>query len=178
MNIDDIKKVYFLNDVGELHKVIPKSRRREKQIVKINFKPNDKDGYSISSFKGKQIKSHRLVMFLHLDRILDSEEHVDHRNGNKLDNYPNNLRVVSNRKNHNNRFTHREGKLVGISEAKNGFTAQLRIGKDNVYLGTFNTKKEAHSMYNKAVKNVDKYSGNSFKFREFLGYKNKRKTLV
>lgn len=176
MDIEDIKKVYFLNEKEELCKIIPKSRRRGGSVIRVNFKSNDKDGYSILTFKGYPIKSHRLVMSLKLDRILSLEEHVDHKDGNKLNNFPKNLRVVSNRGNHSNRKTHREGKLVGTRKTKNGFTAQLRIGADNVYLGAYETELEAHEIYNKALSSQHKYEGNSRTFREMLGYNSKRQS--
>lgn len=174
MDIEELKKVYFLDGKGELYKNIPKSRRREGGPIKVVFKPNDKNGYCVLTFKGHKIKSHRLVMFLYLNRILTSTEQVDHKDGDKLNNVPSNLRVVSNRLNCSNKETHRNGKLVGTKKTKNGYSSQLRINKDNVYLGVYPTNLEAHEMYNKALKNKQKYTGNGKEFRQLLGYTEKR----
>jgi hypothetical protein len=53
-------------------------------------------GYRMFSRNGKKLAEHRYVMEQTLGRPLRSDEHVHHRNGDKLDNRPKNLMVLSN----------------------------------------------------------------------------------
>jgi len=51
-------------------------------------------GYHLITVKGKQVREHRWVMERHLGRSLEDDEHVHHRNGDRLDNRLENLEVL------------------------------------------------------------------------------------
>jgi DNA-binding NarL/FixJ family response regulator len=53
-------------------------------------------GYQVKRIKGRDYYVHRLVMAEHLGRELDSDEHVHHVDGDKLNNHLDNLMILSN----------------------------------------------------------------------------------
>lgn len=72
--------------------------------------------------KTKHVYLHRLILGLD-----DSRAHVDHINGNKLDNRRCNLRVCNQSQNHHNQYKHRSG-VVGVSRTKDGYwAAQMQV---------------------------------------------------
>lgn len=78
---------------------------------------------------------------------------VDHIDGNTLNNRKSNLRLVTNRQNLQNSYRHRNGKLVGAGfhKARNAWRSFIRIGKKQVYLGSFKDKFRAHQAYLNAL---------------------------
>ena len=87
----------------------------------------------------KVIKMHRLIM------NPESNMHIDHINGNGLDNQKYNLRVVTHRENHHNRVNSR--KFIGVAAIKNGFAARIKICNRSMHIGFFKTEEEAHNAY-------------------------------
>lgn len=89
---------------------------------------------------------HRLLANAPKDRSL----HVDHINGNKLDNRRENLRVVTTQKNQVNRKNLNRNNTSGIRgvafvTAFGKWRAQITFQKKNRHLGLFRTKDEAIS---------------------------------
>lgn len=107
----------------------------------------------------KTIKLHRVIMEHYLGRKLNSKEHIDHINGDTTDNRIQNLRVVNNRQNHQNRKSHREGRLVGcyFSKRNEGWVALIRVGKKRKNLGLYPTEQQAHHAY---IQALEEYSLN------------------
>lgn len=78
--------------------------------------------------------------------------HIDHINGNRMDDRIMNLRDVSQRENNSNLDRHRSGNLVGASlsyrkNAKNKWMSRIKIAGQNIWLGCFKTQQEAHARY-------------------------------
>lgn len=102
--------------------------------------------YAIRSQNKKTIYLHRDILKPNKNAV------VDHLNGDGLDNRRENLRVVSQKENQQNRKSHRSGKLVGVTEyrTKSGKIYYLSFfyheGKD-IYLGCFKTPEDAHKRW-------------------------------
>lgn len=105
------------------------------------------DGYRRAKIRGKSYLVHRLVFALCTGRWPTGD--VDHVNGRKDDNRPENLREVTNRQNHQNRPSHRNGRLVGVTFCKRTkrWMAQVRHDGRRVFLGRHDTEAAAHTVY-------------------------------
>jgi len=101
-----------------------------------------------------QCKIHGRVQLMH--RIITSAPRgsvVDHINGNGLDNRKNNLRVCSQADNcrnqklsHNNKFGYK-----GVQKKNSKYTASIRVNRQLIHLGIFNTPQEAADAYDCAA---------------------------
>lgn len=125
-------------------------------------------GYKVIQVSGKQYIYHRVCWFLHYGEL--SVKQIDHINGDRKDNRIINLRVLTNRENASNRDVHRAGKLVGacLNKRRNNWLSTIRVGNKNIFLCYCKTEQEAHEMYLLALKNLDKFNGNSSDFRSLL----------
>ena len=105
------------------------------------------DGYTIVCLNDKRYKKHRIISyaFIGLD-INDMKQQIDHIDRCKTNNNIKNLRVVSHQENQFNKNT------KGFSLQDNRYRARIKINKNKIELGYFNTKEEAHQAYLEAKK--------------------------
>ena len=152
MRYEDISEIFELRGNKLFRKAYIDSagkKRKEKRVRKPYLRS---DGYSQVRVNGKMEYYHRVVACLALKTDIPPGIEVDHENGNRTNNSPGNLRLVTSWENVQNRWEHREGKLVGSSECKKTgkFIAQIFIKGKNNYLGHYNTELEAHQAYMRA----------------------------
>jgi len=82
---------------------------------------------------------------------------TDHINGNGLDNRKENLRIVTNRENSQNRHQIKTSIRPGVWWSKNNkkWTSSIRVGKKRVNLGCFETEDMAYIAYQNACNSLD-----------------------
>jgi len=107
--------------------------------------------------KKKQIIMHRLVMN---DPI---GLQVDHINHNTLDNRRSNLRIVTGSENSQNRKGVNDKSKSGIRNVKwvgklNKWEVRLRVNKKNIWIGSYDTKREAAIFASKAREKLMPFS--------------------
>ena len=107
-------------------------------------------GYRYITLKGKDYRAHRLIwMYLHNRWPVDM---IDHINGIKTDNRLCNLREVTAKQNAENRnVVNAISGLKGVLPASKGrWKCQIGHNGKVIYLGTYDSKEEAHNIYCKA----------------------------
>lgn len=98
--------------------------------------------------KQKKLAMHRLIIGA------TSEQNVDHKDGDTLNNSRNNLRICSQRENVMNTRARRASGLKGAYFVKrlNKYQAMISANKKQIYLGLYLTEVEAARAYNLAAK--------------------------
>lgn len=115
-------------------------------------------GYLMISFKSFKFRAHRLAWLLVTGG--HPPEHIDHINGNKLDNRWANLRAATASQNVANSVVGKHNKvgLKGVSRVpsrnKQLWCARLRHNGKIIYLGCFVTPELAHAAYCEAAVNI------------------------
>ena len=150
--LHDVKFNYEYGNVYRCHHLKKGDVWKE---IKITYWEGN--GYKCFEFrvsnKRYNFKLHRLIYWLHNPDwdIFDSsmENHIDHIDGDKLNNNIENLRLVTNQENQWNRT-----KAKGYSRCKNSkkWRADIRLNCKNIYLGLFDKEVDAHNAYLDAKK--------------------------
>lgn len=106
--------------------------------------------------KKKHMPIHRLLANAFIPNP-DNKRHVDHINGNTLDNRLSNLRWATTVENSANRTkTLSETGYKGVSMTSNGkYAAKITSGGKYYYLGAFETPQLAHAAYCKKSKELN-----------------------
>jgi hypothetical protein len=102
------------------------------------------NGYSIISFRGVCMSTHRLIWTLVNGRIPDGLC-IDHINGDRVDNRIDNMRVVTVAENNANQECHRKGQPFGITldKASGLWQAQVTRDKRVINIGRYALEEEA-----------------------------------
>lgn len=116
-----------------------------KRLVKLKA---NSQGYCQVWFKDRMVMYHALIWVLVNGEIPENMQ-IDHIDGDKLNNRPDNLRLVSNRQNSQNRALHREGRLPGCYFYKplQKWRANVRVNGKTYHIGYYITELEAHNAY-------------------------------
>jgi hypothetical protein len=111
-------------------------------------------GYTQITVKTKHIFAHRIIWELINGDIATGLE-IDHRDGNRLNNYIENLRLATRNDNNRNMGIRRNNtsgyKGVYYFKRDANFQAQISVNDKKKHLGYFETAEEAALAYNKAA---------------------------
>jgi hypothetical protein len=166
IDVDELKKVFRIKN-GNLERLNYNYPNGKWTVVK-NW-GNQHDGYCHVGFNGRMIGYHSIIWVLSTGEDIPQGMEIDHINGNKIDNRIENLRLVTRRGNQQNQKRHRIGKLVGASYCKiqGNWESNIKIDKNKIFLGCYETEQEAHEAYKIACKHIKSYV-DSESFRELI----------
>ena len=115
-------------------------------------KRNQHIGYKDDKRIMKEIRLHRLLT------NPPEDLQVDHINGNTLDNRRSNLRIVTNRQNHQNRHHKKTSKYPGVywHKTHRKWATTISVKNKSKHLGYFNSEVKAAIAYEKACSELNK----------------------
>ena len=103
------------------------------------------NGYLITTINKKIVRLHRLAWFMYYNKWPNN--YIDHINGIKTDNRIENLREATNQENQQNRYYHRQGKLVGCTYHNKKWRARVQLNNKSIYIGHYNSELTAFEAY-------------------------------
>jgi len=158
-DVSGYEDIYEVSDKGKIRSLdrFDRMGRFHMGHERIHF--IDNFGYpSISLWKDGKRKTKRIHR-IEADSFLgESSLHIDHIDGDKTNNNLSNLEYVTNRENtsrgHVLRRRKKKGLPVGVYQKREGrYFSTIRIGKQVLYLGTFDTISDARGAYLEAIPN-------------------------
>ena len=166
IDVDELSKTFRIRN-GNLERV--DLRRKDKKWEQVKLWANVKAGYCQVHLNSRNVCYHTIVWILSTGETVPEGLQIDHINGNRIDNRFENLRLVTQRENQQNRKVHRDGQLFGSSlDRRSGkYRAAIRINSNVIYLGLYNTEQQAHKAYKIACRHIPDYVDN-VSFREMI----------
>ena len=147
---DELKSLVHYNpDTGLFSWIKKKPQGRYKE----NLGWITNKGYIEICIAQKRLKAHRWAWFYVHGELPDQ---IDHMNGIKDDNKLCNLRVVTNKQNHENRGFQKNNTsgFKGVTKRGNKFVAQITHNQKNIYIGIFESAELASNAYNKKAQEI------------------------
>lgn len=115
-------------------------------LLVLGVKIQAKRGYAQCYYKGKVKKVHQL--------LIPNEKCIDHIDGDGRNNRRNNLRVVTNRQNQQNRHHPKSSVFPGVHFNQGRYVASIRVEGKKYVLGRYRSEDDAGAAYKKAVESI------------------------
>lgn len=132
-------------------------KQKRQGVIAGKFGNLEKTGYVRVKLLNKKYLAHRLAWFIVHKQWPESQ--IDHINGNRSDNRIDNLRVVDQSGNSQNRRVKQKNNqsgYFGVHASGKKWRAQIRINKRLLHLGLFETPELASMAYIEAKRSIHK----------------------
>jgi hypothetical protein len=168
---NDPNEIIIINDIAEICLYDVQGKERARAIIDVeDIKKIEKhkwylsaQGYVQAHIEGGLPKIQHII----LDVKPNMREHIDHINGNRIDNRRANLRFCVSAENARNRGKQKNNKsgYKGVyNDGKSpNWAANIRVDKKTIYIGTFKNIIDAARAYNRAA---TKYHGDFARLNE------------
>jgi hypothetical protein len=113
-------------------------------------------GYYRVTIGGKAFPCHRIVWSLANGRLVAPGDEIDHINGQRGDNRPENLRSCRIGENHQNRAL--KPTTGTMWDGKGKWKACIYIDRRRIYLGSHEKREDAHAAYLRAKKTIHAFN--------------------
>lgn len=140
VSIEELNILYKYHD-GQLI-----SRKTGKSVGSVE---QAKGGYTRLKIRNKKYYRHRLIWMMHYGYIPEGFV-VNHKDNDRTNDTIENLRLVNNQENAQNRRSAHKNALVGmigVSKCRNKFRARIMHDGKEIYIGLFASPLEAHQEY-------------------------------
>jgi hypothetical protein len=159
MQIEEIKKYLRHEECGAFTWIL-RNPKNTRSVIGRAAGRLESNGYIRLNIAGQRVLAHRLAWAFHYGSFPHGQ--IDHINGNRADNRIENLRVVTNGQNGQNRRkvakNNRSG-LAGVTQKTPGsFQSSICVDGKSRYLGSFKTAQDAHCAYMQAKSNLHPYA--------------------
>jgi hypothetical protein len=145
-NLGNVRSLNYLGHIGKIQNLKPRLHHEGYLMV----------GLSLNK-KRKHFGVHVLVAMAFLGHVPDGHNLlVDHRKeGNKIDNRPENLQITTNRINTTKAMVKDLPIGVYFSKPSKKYMARITMNGKQVYLGLFQTPEEASQAYQNKLKEIN-----------------------
>jgi len=139
-----------------------------------------RSGYRVVGFswggKYTHIKVHHIIWRLMTNKKIPDNLQIDHINGDRKDNRPSNLRLVSPRENGKNQKRHKTNTsgFPGVDVKKGRYRARITHKGKQIHLGYFKTAEEAHEVWLEAKRDLGFLEGHGSERASYEQYEWKR----
>lgn len=139
---EKLKERYHYSRMAGVFEKRVGSKRKGYKWVLVGYVVDD-SGYQVVSVGGKRYLAHRLAWFYVHGEWPDG--HIDHKDGDRLNNAISNLRIATPAQNAHNSQTPISNKsgVKGVSFSGGSWTAQVAVNRKPVFMKRFKTKEEA-----------------------------------
>jgi hypothetical protein len=155
-DIPGYEGIYQVSNLGNV-----KSLKTQKEKILKSCKSDKSHGYKLvvlrKDSKSKTYTVHQLVAMVFLNHKPCRYKFViNHKDFNRTNNNVNNLEVITMRENSNKKHLKSTSKYTGVSFCKKSkkWISQIYYNNKHIYLGAFNTEKEASIYYKNAIVSI------------------------
>jgi len=138
---------------GQVAKVSDEWYEKLSQYKWHAWRSPDRKLFYAARHSSRLLGNRKLIMMHRIIANTPDGMQTDHIDGDTLNNLPDNLRICTNAQNQYNRnkYGNNTSGFKGVFASGKKWMAQIRVGGNHIYLGTYQTPEEAAQVYDEAA---------------------------